>query len=245
MPDEPTSPSKRAEMADAQGETAGNRDDEVRARTPPHARRRRPLPTTRRRRATRPAPPRAPLARAFPSPQPPWKAPLARADAFGPRGFAAPRSLARAACVDRPRRRPTSSRAHPPRTSSLLCSSLLFSSRHPSAYPERARTLTPLATPSARRRSPAGAWTTTPPRALPHATATTTTSPARAAARKRARTRPAGRNARRRTRRRPPPPRTAARARGTNGVRVAGRPLAVARRKNPGWCGPRSCTCDS
>ena len=239
MPDEPTSPSKRAEMADAQGETAGNRDDEVRARTPPPARRRRPLPTTRRRRATRPAPPRAPLARAFPSPHPPWKTSLARAGAFGPRGFAAPRSLARAASVDRPRRRPISSRAHPLRTSSLL-----FSSRHPSAHPERARTLTPLVTPSARRRSPAGAWTTTPPRALPHATAMTT-SPARAAVRRRARTRPAGRNARRRTRRRPPPPPTAARARGTNGVRVAGRPLAVARRKNPGWCGPQSCTCDS
>lgn len=49
---------------------------------------------------------------------------------------------ARAASVDRPRRRPSLTRA----SASHLFSSLLICSRHPPAYPERARTLTLLAT---------------------------------------------------------------------------------------------------
>ena len=198
------------------------------------------------------APSRRPGDAARRAPRPPARPSRARSHLHTPRGRHPSRAPARSGRAASPRR----ARSPAPRASTVRgdarfplartrLAPLLFSSLlviRP-AYPERARTLTPLATPSARRRSPAGAWTTTPPRALPPPT---TTSPARAKARRRARPRPAGRSARRRTRRRPPPPRTAARARGTNGVRVAGRPLAVYRgRKNPGWCGPRSCTCDS
>ena len=238
MSDEPTSPSKRAEMADAQGETAGNPDDEVRARTrAQHSRRRRPSPR--------------PGDAARRAPRPHERASRARSNLHTPHGRDPSRAPARSGRVAPPLRARCPRRERRPsaetpeshariRLAPLLFSSHLFSS---SARLSRARPdADPPRDPFTRRRSPAAAWTTTLPRALPPAT---TTSPARAGVRRRGRTRPTERNARRRTHRRPPPPRTVARARGMNEVRVAGRPLAVARRKNPGWCGPRSCTCVS
>ena len=163
MSDEPTSPSKRAEMADAQGETAGNPDDEVRARTrAQHSRRRRPSPR--------------PGDAARRAPRPHERASRARSNLHTPHGRYPSRAPARSGRVAPPLRARCPRRERRPsaetpeshariRLAPLLFSSHLFSS---SARLSRARPdADPPRDPFTRRRSPAAAWTMTLPRALP------------------------------------------------------------------------------